>query len=284
MRGNDERRVPVPARRRPALLFLRLNADAFAGALVVAHEDAVLQLGVDRVGILGIDPRDETVAALGDEPVLVQDAVLRSGARRSAERIVVLQPAVDVVERHRVVHVHVVVLRERQVLEEHPGRRAIERTVEPAVVADHHVVRIRRIDPDDVVVDVHVSLSQRVHRLAAVVGHLKDHVGNVDAVDVLRIGVDVAVVHRAGVVLRALLPGDAVVGGAEDAALTIGRLHVRVEDVGLHGRDGEPDPAELFVRQADGDLLPGLAAVGAAMDRALGSAVDEGGKRAAALV
>ena len=67
-------------------------------------------------------------------------------------------------------------------------------------------------------------------------------------------------------------------------ALAIGRLDVRVEDVRLHRRDGEADAAELLVRQAGGDLLPGLAAVGAAMDRALGSAVDERAHVAAPLV
>src|SRR5262249_55124394 len=81
-----------------------------------------------------------------------------------------------------------------------------------------------------------------------------------------------------------LLPGDAVVRRPENTALAIGGLDVGIEDVGLHGRNGESDAPELFVGQAGGDFLPGLAAVGAAMDRALGPAVDEGGKRSAALI
>src|SRR5439155_14513468 len=92
MRRDDEGGIPVPAQRRAALLLLWLNADLLAGPLVVTHDDAVLQLGVDRVGIVRIDVRDETVAAVRHEPVLIEDAVLRSRARRPAERVVVLQP------------------------------------------------------------------------------------------------------------------------------------------------------------------------------------------------
>ena len=110
------------------------------GPLVVADDDAVLQLGVDDVGVLRVDARDEAVAALRDEPVLVQDAVLRSRPRRPAERVVVLRAAVDVVERRRVVDVDVVELRQRQVLEEDPVRAAIERSIQSAVVADEQVI------------------------------------------------------------------------------------------------------------------------------------------------
>ena len=210
--------------------------------------------------------------------------MLGARPRWPAERIVVLQAAVDVVERRRVVDVDVVVLRNRQVSEERPGRRAIVRTIETAVVADHQVIGVLRVDPDDVVVDVHEALAQRVHRLAAVVGDLEDDVGDVDTIDVLRIGVDVAVVHRAGVVVGALLPGHAVVGRAEDAAFAVGRLDVRIEDVGVDRGDGDADPAELLARQPSRHLLPGLAAVSAAVDRALRTAVDHREEMPAPLV
>src|SRR5262245_63234542 len=99
MRRDDEWRIPVPAQRRAALLFLRLNADSLAGPLVEAGDHAVLERRIDRVGILRIDARDEAVSVLRDEPVLVEDPVLRPRAGRPAERVVVLQAAVDVVER-----------------------------------------------------------------------------------------------------------------------------------------------------------------------------------------
>ena len=86
--------------------------------------------------------------------------MLRPRPCRSAERVVVLSPAVDVVKGRRVVDVDVVELRQRQVLEEDPVRATIERAIQPAVVADEEVIRVPRIDPDDVVVDVHRSLAQ----------------------------------------------------------------------------------------------------------------------------
>ena len=160
MRRDDERRIPVPAKRRAALLLLGLNADPLAVPLVVAHDDAVLELGVDGIGILRIHARHEAVAALRHEPVLVQDAVLRSRPRRSTERVVVLRPAIDVVKGLRVVDVDVVELRQRQILEEDPVRAAIERSIQPAVVSDEEVIGVPGIDPDDVIVDVHVARPQ----------------------------------------------------------------------------------------------------------------------------
>jgi hypothetical protein len=56
---DDEWRIPVPPGRRAALFFLRLDADALARPLVVADDDAVLELGVDRVRIFGIHVRHE---------------------------------------------------------------------------------------------------------------------------------------------------------------------------------------------------------------------------------
>src|SRR6185369_10653669 len=93
VRRDDEGGVPVPPGGGAALVFLRLDADPLAAALVVTRDGAALQLGVDRVRILGIDPRDEAVASLRDEPVLVEDAVLRPRPRRPAQRVVVLQAA-----------------------------------------------------------------------------------------------------------------------------------------------------------------------------------------------
>ena len=95
--------------------------------------------------------------------------MLGSRPRRTAERVVVLESAVHVVERRRVVDVDVVVLRERQVLEERPRRAAIERAIQPAVVADEKMARILRIDPDDVIVDVHVPLPERPECLPGIV-------------------------------------------------------------------------------------------------------------------
>ena len=115
VRADDERRVPIPTQRIFAATGLRLNAHAFAGALVETHEPAVLQLGIDGVRIFRIDLTAKTVAAVGHEPVGVGDAGSAARARWTAETEVVLRAAVDVVERRRVVGRDVVELRDRQV-------------------------------------------------------------------------------------------------------------------------------------------------------------------------
>jgi hypothetical protein len=78
----------------------------------------------------------EAVAALGDEPVGVGDAVDAARARRAAQREVVLGAAVDVVERRRLVGGDVVELRDRQVVEEAPVGAAVVALVNAAVAAD----------------------------------------------------------------------------------------------------------------------------------------------------
>ena len=228
--------------------------------------------------------RDEAVAAVGDEPVFVQDSMIGPGARRAAERVVVLQAAVDVVERLGVVDIDVIELRQGEVLEEHPCAACVETAIEAAVVADEHVIRVLRIHPDDVVVDVHGSLPKRLERLGPIVRDLKDHIGKVDPLRVGRIGEDVAVVHRALVVVGALLPGDAVVGAAINPALAIRGLDVRVNEVRLGRSDGQTDAAELLAGKAGVDLRPRLASIGAAMDGALRAAIDEGEEGTAALI
>src|SRR5262249_35646169 len=74
VRADDEWRIPVPAFRHFVFCFVRLDAKAFPGRAIEAHQAAVLRFGVNRVGIFGIDERAETVTALGDEPVLIVDA------------------------------------------------------------------------------------------------------------------------------------------------------------------------------------------------------------------
>ena len=68
----------------------------------------------------------------------------------------VLEPAHDV-ERRRQVHVDVVELAERQVLDEAPGVAAIAREVDPAVVAVDQELAVGA-HPERVVIPVHPGL------------------------------------------------------------------------------------------------------------------------------
>src|SRR5436309_2372047 len=71
---------------------------------------------------------------------------------------------------------------------------------------------------------------------------------------------------------------------ARDPALAVRRLDVGIEHVRVHGRDREPDPPQLLFRQPRGHLFPRLAAVGASMDRALPTAIDQREEVTAALI
>ena len=104
VRADDDGRVPVPAQRRARRLpRLRLDVELLAGLAVEAHQAAVLRLGVDDVGVFGVDLRLEAVAALGDEPVGVADAVAVDRPRGAAEADVVLGAAVTRCRRAGVV-------------------------------------------------------------------------------------------------------------------------------------------------------------------------------------
>ena len=84
-RTDDDRCVPVPARRVLTRLLLGDDPRAGAGPAIEPHEPAVLRLGVDGVVVLGIDAALEAVAAIGHEPVRVANAVDAAGARGATE-------------------------------------------------------------------------------------------------------------------------------------------------------------------------------------------------------
>ncbi len=174
---------------------LRLDVDGLAGLAVEAHEAAVLRLGVDDVRVVRVDHGLEAVAAVGDEPVGVGDAVAGGGARRAAEAEVVLGAAVDVVEGLRVVDADAVELRDRQVRLEDPrwrrgrrSRRGRRRSRPAGGRCSSGSIQMR------VVVDVLVALAEVAQGLAAVLGHLQEDVHGVDAVGVVGIDEDLLVV------------------------------------------------------------------------------------------
>src|SRR5699024_5212543 len=129
-----------------------------------------------------IDSRLEAVATSGEEPVAVRDTVVRTRLRWTAHGGVVLHTAVDAVEGERVVHLHSIELREREVGEVRISRPAIEALVKTAVAPDEQVVGVGRIDPDYVVVDVLVLLAHSGEGLPAI---LRDHGAHIHGVDAI---------------------------------------------------------------------------------------------------
>src|SRR6266853_6486226 len=154
MRADDKRRVPIPAQRIFVASDLGLNAHSFTRALVVAHDVAALQLGINRVWIFRIDLSAKTVATLSYEPVGVHDAGGVAGARWPTERVIVLRAAKHIIEGRGVVGGDVIELRDGQVALEKPIRAAVVTLIDASVAADQIMIVICWVDPEFVIVDV----------------------------------------------------------------------------------------------------------------------------------
>ncbi len=205
MRRDDDRRVPVPARRIFATQLTRPNRHRLAGPVVIAHHATVLTLGIDRLGILRVDPRDETVATVGDKPIRTEHAMATTGCARTAEGGVVLGATADA-ERRGVVDVDVIHLRQREIGEEDPRLPTVPALIESAVVAVQEVIRVGRVDPERVVVDMLGALADAAPGGTTVIGDLRRDVHREDAIDLVRVRDEHAVVHRLRRVAAATCP------------------------------------------------------------------------------
>ncbi len=253
---------------------MRRDGDALAGGQIEPYESGVLRLGVHDVGIGGIDPRVEPVAAPREEPVAVVGAAGGARARGSAHGAIVLRTAEHPVERLNAVDLQPVELGQWQVLEPVVGLAAVERLVEPPVAADEQVVGVVRIDPEGVVVYVLVTPAQPAPVPPPVVAHRDADVHHVDAVDVHGVGEDLLVVVAAGPAVAHALPADAVVLGAVEAG-AFPCLDDGVHHVGVDRRHRQTDAAQLGARQAALGTGPRRATVGGAMHPRSGTAEDE---------
>ena len=209
MRREQKRRVPVPShvkigrvlqlhraeRRNPTPLHRRLRlrrvaaldddgvfelhvprtparlhqARALAGGHVEATDVAALALAVDNIRVGRIVGGVEPVAAADVHPVLVADGAAHA-TTRTAPRPIVLQPTTDAIR-----NLHVVADRV-ELADVDDVHRVITSTPIPrlrhaAVIADNEMLRIIRIDPHRVMVDVD-SDCRITRRLAAVIRHL----------------------------------------------------------------------------------------------------------------
>ena len=120
-------------------MFFRL-----AGARVVANDAARLRFGVDDLVIERIGHGVEAVAAGHAEPVGVARPECIARATRTAPRLIVLQSAVHVVERLRVVDRDRVELSGDDALDVIPRASGVPRHVQPAVAAEDHLLRCCR--------------------------------------------------------------------------------------------------------------------------------------------
>src|SRR5437868_4123381 len=98
MRTDEDRRIPVPSERNVVRSWLRLDADALAGAAIIARQISILIFGINGVWIFRIYLRTEAIATLRDKPISIGDAGDVLGSRRAAHRVVVLRTTVDVIK------------------------------------------------------------------------------------------------------------------------------------------------------------------------------------------
>ena len=83
------------------------------------------------------------------------------------------------------------------------------------------MIRVVRIDPDFMVINVLRFFTETPQRPAPVIRNHQKDVHHINAIDVFRIGDDARVVHRARVEFVASLPASAAIVRAKDATLSI---------------------------------------------------------------
>ena len=188
-----------------------------ARAKVESCHRTVLRRGVREVRIVGIAACLEAVTAARVVRIAGADAcaVLRAVGR--AERSVVLRAAAHGVERRHVVHRHTIKLRNRQVREVTPRASFVIRFVEAAVVAEHDVIFVGGVRPDDVVIHVYTLEGERAPRPSSVgaafeVGAHRPHGVRANRVHkklvvITRVGIHVPRVGLRGTFLRVFVFG-----------------------------------------------------------------------------
>ncbi len=258
--------------RRPEACRIGRNLAVAAGARVGDRDDAALRVAVDEVRLARIGHREEAVPEGERLPVLAADALVERRPAGPAPVEVVLQAAADVVRLPKVV-VDVIELAERdrvQVLERLPP---VPRLIHAAVVAVQHAVRVRRVDPERVVIGVDVRADD-AEALAAVARHPQVAAENEDLLGILRVDADHAEVEGAEHDPRVLVddvPGVAAIVGPEEHARVL-ELGDHVDGLGLARRHGDADPILRLIGQAAREVLPRLSAVHRSIEAGLAGA------------
>lgn len=129
------------------------------------------------------------------------------------------------------------------------------------------------------------SPGNRRDRFAAVVRDMDAAVNDINALELMGVAVHFPVilgVHHAVIVLPR--PGDAAVGGFEEAALAAGSGDVGIDEVGVLRGDGQGDAPQIHGGNAVGYFAPGGPGIFGLEQARLGTAADEKADVAAALV
>ncbi len=242
----------------------RANTFPLAGLPVEANQRAALGHGVAVGGVGGIDQRGKAVAEADFVPVPVTDAAVLPHVARPAPRAVILHASEHIVGRLHI-DVDMIELAEGQVVHEPPGAAVIAAEVHPAVAAVDEIAAVVGMNPERVVVGVDAVLSaQRAECFPSILADLQVRVQAVEAVFVLGVDADVAVVERAWCDVRRVVdhaPGFAAVVGPIQSVLRC--LDERVDDVGVVLCNRDPQAAEVAFWQPlfVSEFFPRLSAI-----------------------
>src|SRR5205085_669140 len=128
------------------------NIASLAGAVIVDRDVTAVFTGIDEVGVGRVGDSEAGFAAADGVPIAEGNACGGKGVTRSGGGPLILHGSHHPV-RHAIVDADVIELADRQ-RGHKPGFAGVGRNVHAAVVAVDHTERIRRIDPQVVVIGV----------------------------------------------------------------------------------------------------------------------------------
>ena len=166
--AQDERCVPVEARANFAA-STGPNPAGFSGGQVASAHTSVLTFVVDEVWVLRVHAHHKPVAAADANPVGVHGSRAIADLGPTAPGAIVLQAAIHAVVVPRS-DFHVVELTDGHMVVVVPIFHAIPGHINAPVVAKDHVVPVRGVDPESVVVHVHRTIMAVVLETLATVG------------------------------------------------------------------------------------------------------------------
>ena len=172
-------------------------------------------------------------------------------------------------------HGNIVELHCRQIRFEFPGFGIIPGLVHAAVGAQQPVLGVIGINPDRMIVAVMIHFIYFVEGFAAVERLAQFHAHHENAIDILGIGHNPGVVHRALIEFVASLPGRALIARTKNAALAIRRFNRGVNHVRINRRNRKPNAPHIFFRQTVLELAPARARVRGLVDRTLRPAINQ---------
>ena len=154
-------RLPIPAQWRFTQFVLWVQAIVLSTSAVLPTVPAKLRAGKHHIGIARIYFHLHAIATTNHLPTVL--SVLLPSRRRFVLRgtdpsAIVLKSTVDIVGV-RIVHFNRIKLSHCRAVAFYPMRAAIPRYIDASIVAVDEVFWIRRIGPEEVVIDVHIGRS-----------------------------------------------------------------------------------------------------------------------------